>query len=228
MTVRVPQARLKETFEQEGYILLPIEYKNTNSQINFICKNGHKNSISWASWSMGGRCSKCSNNCKMSYEEVETAFNREGYKLLTKFYKNAHTKLEYVCPKGHKHSITWSNWNHKNKYRCPECCNKVSKQEFEIRDYLSSINVEYIPNHRATILNPSTNRFLELDFWLPTLNKAIEFNGDYWHKKEERVNKDLLKKQICDKLDIKLLIILYSEWVLDKEGCKERINNFCV
>jgi len=38
---------------------------------------------------------------KYTYEEVKKEFERRGYKLLSKEYKNAREKLEYICPKGH-------------------------------------------------------------------------------------------------------------------------------
>lgn len=41
---------------------------------------------------------------------IRSKFEKEGYKLLTTEYKNNQQKLDYICPKGHRHSITWVNW----------------------------------------------------------------------------------------------------------------------
>ena len=60
---------------------------------------------------------------------VKKSFEDNGYILLSERYTNAKTKLDYICSKGHKHSITWSDWN-SGKYRCPYCAG-VSKPTIE-------------------------------------------------------------------------------------------------
>ena len=67
-----------------------------------------------------------------TYEEVKKSFEKEGFTLLSTEYINAITKLDYICPKGHKHSITWNAF--KNGQRCPKCNN--SKGEHIIEQYL--------------------------------------------------------------------------------------------
>ena len=47
---------------------------------------------------------------KRTLEEVRKSFESEGYTLLTTNYKNNRQKLDYICPKRHKHSISWDNW----------------------------------------------------------------------------------------------------------------------
>ena len=46
---------------------------------------------------------------KLTYEFVKEQFEKEGYTLLSEKYINCFTKLDYICPKGHKHSISWEN-----------------------------------------------------------------------------------------------------------------------
>lgn len=47
-------------FEKEGYILLSAEYINQKTKLNYICPNGHHNSITWSDWRYGGyRCPTC-------------------------------------------------------------------------------------------------------------------------------------------------------------------------
>jgi len=58
---------------------------------------------------------------KLTIDYICSEFKKEGYILLTEKYINNSQKLDYICPKGHKHSISWSNWNHPEKYRCPYC-----------------------------------------------------------------------------------------------------------
>ncbi len=110
---------VKESFEEEGYTLLSEKYINNNTKMFYICSNGHEHSIRWSDWQQGHRCLECSGNLKPSYELVKDSFEKEGYILLTKEYKNRSTKLNYICPSAHKHKVTWSNW--KRGTRCPTC-----------------------------------------------------------------------------------------------------------
>jgi len=56
---------------------------------------------------------------KLEIEFIRSEFEKEGYILLTKEYKNCSQKLEYICPKGHEHSISRDNW--KAGHRCTYC-----------------------------------------------------------------------------------------------------------
>ena len=91
---------------------------------------------------------------KKSIEEIRQFFEKEGYELLSTEYVNKNTKLEYICPEGHKHSISWDNFSHGR--RCPECAMKIRKsklkipydeikQAFELEGYIL-LSTEYINN----------------------------------------------------------------------------------
>lgn len=56
---------------------------------------------------------------EITIEFVRSEFEKEGYRLLSDRYVNAHQKLYYICLKGHKHSIQWSNWQQGR--RCLYC-----------------------------------------------------------------------------------------------------------
>ena len=56
---------------------------------------------------------------KLTIGFVREQFEKEGYILLSNMYINSKTRLEYICPKEHKGSISWNNWQH--GHRCPRC-----------------------------------------------------------------------------------------------------------
>jgi len=72
---------------------------------------------------------------KLTIDYICSEFKKEGYILLTEKYINNSQKLDYICPKGHKHSISWSNWNHPEKYRRPYCSGKDSTLAVHHIDY---------------------------------------------------------------------------------------------
>ena len=118
---------VRESFESEGYTLLSKEYKNNYTKLEYICPEGHEHSIAWGHWASGKRCRFCKGNPIITIDGIRKSFESEGYTLLTTTYKTAHSKLEYVCPKGHLGTVTWANWFSAGN-RCWRCAiNKHSK-----------------------------------------------------------------------------------------------------
>lgn len=125
---------VKEYFEKEGYNLLSTEYINSKTKLDYICPNGHKHSITWNDFQSGARCPECCGNI-VTFEKVKQAFEKEGYKLLSKAYKDNKTKLRYICPNGHKHSICWNSFS--NGCRCPDCSRENVKSKLKLSyDYV--------------------------------------------------------------------------------------------
>lgn len=50
---------------------------------------------------------------------------------------------------------------------------------------------------------------LELDIFIPSLKRAIELDGDYWHSSPERKKTDKRKNKECADAGIKLLRLPY-------------------
>lgn len=50
---------VKKMFEQEGYILLSKSYHNSRNKLNYVCTNGHNDSMPWRDFRRGHRCKKC-------------------------------------------------------------------------------------------------------------------------------------------------------------------------
>jgi hypothetical protein len=161
---------------------------------------------------------------RLTYKFVKKQIEKNGYELLSKKYINAHTKLKMLCDKGHECYISYSNF--KQGRRCSICFGKYSKTEKEISKYVKSFNIDVIENDRTQIINPLTNCLLELDIFIPQLNRAIEFNGRYWHKYDKVKNRDEIKKQQCQKKGIDLLIIEEDNWLNNKNKCLDDISKF--
>ena len=220
---------IRAEFAKEGYILLTEVYDNSEQKLEYICPRGHYHSIIWSSWNSKKkpRCPYCVGKGKPTIEHIRADFAKEGYILLTTKYNGTHSKLEYICPRGHKHSVSWANWNSKRKQRCPFCNTKgISKWEKIVKKFLVGLNIDYIPNDKTQLINPLTKRRLELDMWMPKLNKAIECNGTYWHGKEQVSKNDKIKKQLCKDQGIDLLVITDEEWNDDTDKCKNKIQEF--
>lgn len=217
---------VKKYIESFGYQLLSSEYINSQSNLKIKCPYGHIYYIKYNTFKNGIRCAKCSNIAKHSYNDIKNYIENEGYELLSNEYKNAQTKIKIKCNNNHIYKVKFNDF--KNGSRCPVCWkqSKLSKPEKEIQEYIKKIyNGKIISNDRNTIVNPNTGKFLELDIYLPEINKAIEFNGTYWHSNPERKNCDKIKKKECKQKNIDLLVIEENNWIKNKSYCLTKITN---
>ena len=221
---------VKEQFKKENYKLLSKEYKNAHIKLKVECSKGHQYEVKYAEFQRGRRCPVCydeihSDNLRHSYEFVKELFEKENYKLLSKKYKNNSSKLLVECPEGHQYKIRYHNFQ--QGQRCPICWELETYSQAEkdcldiVRQIIPDKNV--IENDRTQIINPKTGRYLELDIYIPSLNKAIEFNGEYWHKSNYSKFKDNQKIKQCKKRGIDLLIIKYQDWVNNRERQIEKL-----
>jgi len=139
MSKKLTYEFVKEQFEKKKYKLLSEKYKNNSQKLDYICPKGHKHSITWSMWRRGQQCPYCAGNGKPTIEFIRSEFEKEGYTLLTKEYTNNKQKLDCICFKGHKYSVSWSNWC--KGRRCPFCVGvnkptiKFMKAEFAKENY---------------------------------------------------------------------------------------------
>ena len=110
---------VKLKFEKDNYILLTKKYINNKQKLDYVCPNGHKHSTTWNDWQQGKKCGYCYSKIKLNMEFIKSEFEKEEYTLLTDMYIDNKQKLKYICPNGHKHSISWNVW--KRGIRCSYC-----------------------------------------------------------------------------------------------------------
>jgi hypothetical protein len=147
----------------------------------------------------------------------------DGYKLLSNQYIRSKNKLKIQCPKNHIFEKTHSDF--KQGQRCPICSRRGSNTEKEILEYIKKIySGKVLSNYRDILVNPITKKKLELDIYLPDLNKAIEYNGIYWHSSDIVTERDKIRKNQCKEKSIDLLTLLDKEWLKNKNWAV--INDF--
>jgi len=115
---------IRKIFKARGYTLLAKEYTNANLRLDYLCPEKHQNSMTIGNFRHGSECPDCANEksgdkFRTPFRKIEESFEKEGYTLLTKTYKNSEQKLEFICPMGHEHSITWGHWG--QGVRCIYC-----------------------------------------------------------------------------------------------------------
>ena len=136
-------------------------------------------------------------------------------------YINSKTKVKIICP---KHGIFAQRPNdHILGEGCPKCVNKVSKAEQELYDFIKTFKKDAEQSNR-NLIKP-----YELDIYIPSLNLAFEYNGEYWHSEKFR-DKDhrQQKADMCILKNITLIHIEEKDWKKDKEQIKNRIKKLII
>lgn len=128
------------------------------------------------------------------------------------------------------------------KEKFNKICNTTDKKyysvgEKEVLEYIKSIYQGEIIKNTRSIIYP-----YEIDIYLPEINLAIEYNGDFWHMNPEIYDKndvckgngkiakeiwerDIEKIEMCYNSNITLIVVWESDWNNKKDEIKESIKD---
>lgn len=105
--------------------------------------------------------------------------------------------------------------------------NNIQYKKGQIVSIYEDQIAEYISTHYSGKMHRNTRKVLnslELDFYLPKLNLAIEFNGAYWHSDQFKDRDYHYKKyQECKEKGITLIQIWEQHWVNKKAIIKNKL-----
>jgi hypothetical protein len=146
--LRLTSDFVKVSVEAENYVLNSV-YKGSKTHLDMTCKNGHSISMTWDNWNAGKRCGKCNGKHKTT-EEVSKAFALEGCTLLSQYERN-NKKLDFICPQGHRHSITWADWI--SGSRCAKCAGYGFNPNKPASLYYLKFIVDSTPYYKLGITN---------------------------------------------------------------------------
>ena len=208
-------------FASKGFLLLEKNYINSQTLMQYLCPNKHKNKIRLSNFKVGWGCPDCSGNKKKTIEFVSKRFSLEGHVLISEEYHNSVTKLECRCPKGHEWFVTWGDFNH--GYRCGTCFRLGrSKSEKEITTFIKSFYSGEVLENSRKIIPP-----FELDIYIPSKRLAIEYNGLYWHS--EAQDKDNIyhynKTKLCAEKGIRIITSFEDEFLAGKEEVFKKLKS---
>lgn len=149
MPKKLTYQEVKEYIESFDYKLLSDEYIDNKTKLKMICPCGHEWECNFRNFKTGRRCRTCSyelraKNQTLSYECVKEYIEMFDYKLLSKEYKNNHTKLLIQCNEGHKFEMDFSSF--KQGERCPKCKGVYRYNYDEVKEYYNKFGYELISN----------------------------------------------------------------------------------
>jgi len=213
---------------------------NTSQKIKIICKehgvfekelNNHiyKNQQGCPKCSKSGRKSLTLDDMINKVNNLNTGFEYD-WDSFEGYYKNINIK----CSKHgwFKQQIS----NHLMGQRCPNCNNSLGEEKIKI--ILNKLEVKYITQHKFNdCINPKTGYKLIFDFYIPSINTCIEYDGELHFKAvkffggektlKESQYKDNIKNEYCQNKGIKLIRISYLEYKIIENILNERSNYNC-
>ena len=207
--------RKSKSIHGEKYNYDKVNYVNSYSKVCIICPEHGEFWQSPYVHIQGHECPECAKikrakNNKHSIDEFiqkSKLIHGDKYDYSKVEYINSHTKVCIICP---EHGEFWQRpCCHTNlRQGCPFC--NESQSEMEIEQILCEHKILYIRQKRFDWLGK-----MSLDFYLPNYGIAIECQGkqhfesvDYFGGNESLENtkeRDLRKKQLCEKHNIKIL-----------------------
>lgn len=98
-----------------------------------------------------------------------------------------------------------------------------SKGEDAIEEWLIKNKIEYRKEKRFSWLLGANNGELRLDFYIPSLRIAIEFDGPHHDSSEYQKKNDSIKNALVRKHKIKMIRIHYSRFQLIPQILKRSI-----
>lgn len=120
---KIPEHHVRDSLEARGYEMLA-PYTGNLRPLSFRCPQGHQGEMTWASFQDGHGCRECSFSIRGAVKSQNTGkraaekFEAEGYRMISP-YKSAHGLIDFICPKGHQHSMSWTNFD--SGMRCLYC-----------------------------------------------------------------------------------------------------------
>lgn len=210
------------------------EYINVHTKIKCRCK------IDRYEWETrpdnllnGKGCPKCAGMYKTTEEFInELKEVNDNIEILGE-YKSSNKKIKVRCKlDGYEWSATPNNLL--RGYGCPKC--NESKGEKRVAKYLDSRNIDYERQYKFDECRSKDK--LPFDFYIPSLNIAIEYDGEdhymiIFRSKNDTYNKalnrfigtkvrDTIKTIYCKENNIKLIRIPYWDFdniekILEKE-----------
>jgi Zn finger protein HypA/HybF involved in hydrogenase expression len=198
---------VKAYVEKDGTKLRSTEYIDSKTPLDLMCSKRHEYSATFSNFkNKGTRCPICAGNVKYTFEEVKAFVEADGTKLLSLEYINVRTKLNLMCPKSHKYTMTLGDFKNGGQ-RCPECSirRRSEKLRFDFSDVKAFVEADGTTLRSQEYVNCS----IPLEFKCPKGHKYSN-NFDNFKNKNQRCPKcareRLAKKLRFDFSDVKTYV----------------------
>jgi DNA-directed RNA polymerase subunit M/transcription elongation factor TFIIS len=164
---------VKEFVEHKGFVLISTSYANTHSKLHIKCNKHDVFECSFNNFKRRG-CPKCgrlnaTNKKRLDYTSVKNTIESYGYKLLSKEYKNAKSKLKIFCYRHGEFSVSFNNFTHPEQRGCQKCGYERTKNKLlldfgELKKEIEKLGYEVLSktytgyNHLLELICPQKHK----------------------------------------------------------------------
>lgn len=208
-------------------------YKTAHTKMTLLCNCGNQFKTNFINFRAGKRyCNACrpAAHNKYSEEQVSSLVKRESDCVYVSGYTTSSNKFLVRCACGEEFETLLSNFR-AGKKQCLFCSEKRSKGEKQIERWLTENAITYETEKRFE--DCRNKRALPFDFFLPTKNMCIEYDGEQ-HYRDHRFaaegslrevqNRDGIKNRYCEEVGITLLRISYKDYLRINDILHNHVN----
>ena len=174
---------------------------------------------------------------KLTIEEMHRIAKERGGKCLSKKYVNSSTHLIWQCAEGHSWPASYDTIKGTKNRRgnwCPDC-NIYFSEELCRTTFEQLFNKPFKRYKPSWLINDRGNQ-MEIDGYCNIFKIGFEYNGiqhyevnSYFKNKnllKQRKKDDEMKRYLCKKNNINLIVISYKDNLLDLASLiKSKLNN---
>lgn len=147
----------------------------------------------------------------------EWNYEKNGELKPTEFSVGSGKKVWWICPKGHEYQATILHRTYGDGTNCPKCNDgrQTSFAEQAVYFYVKQVYPDAINRYRNIFGSK-----MELDIFIPTINIAIEYDGEAWHD-ENHMDRERRKYKLCHDNHITLIRLREKEFPLGSDIADE-------
>lgn len=196
-------AEVRDIFAKEGCRLLSSKYKWNRDKVEYIARCGHRHLIKAAAFFEGeGRlCPICQRNenskkrLRYTEEDQRAMLKQNGCELISPA-RTTNDKMEYKAECGHIVFMRIVDFKIGYGRKCKKCYQKcISRGEQAIKGILDCMGVDYIPQYKIV---EGVGKRQRIDFYMPELNVAIEYNGKQHYEEDVFFHSGRSKGKVYD------------------------------
>jgi hypothetical protein len=212
---------LQELALKRGGRLLSTHANGADTKHTWRCAQGHEFKQTPTDIKGGHWCSKCARNRPLTVEDLRALARQKGWELLSQTSAGCQKDHLWECPKGH---VVKKQPNNLRFSECRQCA--AGRHASKGQLFVLRAAREALPGREVICSELDAITPYELDVFIPSLRKAIEFDGVYFHALPKQRKRDLAKDRLCREREIELLRIPETVYLHDREEVRRRVQRF--
>lgn len=200
---------LQAAAAKRGGRCLSTRYVISSTPYEWECAAGHRWLAPWNSIQQKRWCLLCSGLAPLGLDRLRQHAKDRGGECLSLEYASSRTKYEWRCDKGHRWFASADNVLGRQRTWCPRCSYRISAPQHLIFDVVAARYPDAQLNPRGIL----SEARMELDIYVPSLKKAVEYDGAYWHDNCGAKERDSRKELVCAAAGIRLLRVGDTEYL---------------